>query len=242
LPVLNKCFILLFKSLSKEDTMTDHAAPTKARILTAAGEIFGLRGFKDTTIRTIAKAADVNIAAINYHFRDKEGLYGAVLEDVFHLGFTRFPATMGLEAGADAQERLRAFIRAMFYRLQSKEGWGGIAGRGRLIARELLDPSPAFEVILDRYIKPHRDLLLAIIADLVGPPLPRPEKLLPCAISIIGQCIYYALASSVIHKISAENGPTEDNLERLADFVWLFSLGGIAKVKDLSRPSPQVPV
>ena len=222
--------------------MTDHAAPTKERILAAAGEIFGHRGFKDTTIRTIAKAADVNIAAINYHFRDKEGLYGAVLEDVFHQGFTRFPATMDLTAGADPRQRLRSFIKAMFYRLQSKEGWGGVAGRGRLIARELLDPSPAFETILDRYIKPHRDLLVAIVADLFAPPLPEPEKLLSCAISIIGQCIYYALASPIIHKVCVENSPTEANLDRLADFVWHFSLGGIAEIKDLSRPSPQVPV
>ena len=110
----------------------------------------------------------VNIAAINYHFRDKEGLYGAVLEEVFHLGFTRFPGNVDLAANADPQQRLQAFIRAMFYRLQSKEGWGGIGGRGRLIARELLDPSPAFEAVLDRYIKPHKDLLVAIIIDIMG--------------------------------------------------------------------------
>ncbi len=61
---------------------------------------------------------------------------------------------------------------------------------------------------------------------------PGPEKLLPCAISIIGQCIYYAMASPVIRKISADNAPTEENLDRLADFVWLFSLGGIAMIKD----------
>jgi TetR/AcrR family transcriptional regulator, regulator of cefoperazone and chloramphenicol sensitivity len=206
---------------------------TKARILKAAGEIFGTKGFKDATIRTIAQDAKVNIAAINYHFRDKEGLYRAVLEEAFHLGFTRFPANMALAANADPQQRLRAFIRAMFYRLQSKEGWGGIAGRGRLIARELLDPSPAFEAILDRYVRPHKDLLAAILVDIMGVH-PGPEKLMPCAISIIGQCIYYALASPVISKISADNAPTEDNLDRLAEFVWLFSLGGIAKIKDAS--------
>ncbi len=205
--------------------------PTKKRILEAAGEIFGTKGFKDATIRTIAKDAKVNIAAINYHFRDKEGLYGAVLEEVFHLGFTRFPANMDLAANADPQQRLKAFIRAMFYRLQSKEGWGGIGGRGRLIARELLDPSPAFEAVLDRYIKPHKDMLVAIIIDIMGTD-PGPEKLMPCAISIIGQCIYYALASPVIRKISADNAPTEENLDRLAEFVWLFSLGGIAKIQD----------
>lgn len=204
---------------------------TKERILGAAGEIFGTKGFKDATIRTIARDGKVNVAAINYHFRDKEGLYGAVLEEVFHLGFTRFPASMDLTAGADPQQRLKAFIRAMFYRLQSKEGWGGIGGRGRLIARELLDPSPAFEAVLDRYIKPHMDLLVAIITDIMGTD-PNPEKLLPCAISIIGQCIYYAMASPVIRKISADDAPTEENLDRLAEFVWLFSLGGIAKIKN----------
>ncbi len=205
--------------------------PTKKRILEAAGEIFGTKGFKDATIRTIARDAKVNIAAINYHFRDKEGLYGAVLEEAFHLGFTRFPANMDLAANADPQQRLKAFIRAMFYRLQSKEGWGGIGGRGRLIARELLDPSPAFEAVLDRYINPHKDLLVAIIIDIMGTD-PGPEKFMPCAISIIGQCIYYALASPVIGKISADNAPTEEKLDRLAEFVWLFSLGGIAKIQD----------
>jgi hypothetical protein len=106
-----------------------------------------------------------------------------------------------------------------------------MSGQGRLIARELLDPSPAFEKILDRYVKPHKDLLLNIIGDIMQIN-PGPEKLLPCAISIIGQCIYYALASTVIRKISAEIAPTEDNLDQLADSVWLFSLGGIAKIKE----------
>lgn len=211
--------------------MSEPTAPTKARILEAAGDIFGKKGFKDATIRAIALAAKVNIAAINYHFRDKEGLYGAVLEEVFRLGFTRFPATLQLGSSARPEERLQAFIRAMFYRLQSNEGWGGLTGRGRLIARELLDPSPAFEAILDRYIKPYKELLVSILAAIMGNN-PGPEKLQPCALSIFGQCLYYAVASPVIRRISADHAPTEDNLERLADFVWLFSLGGIAAISN----------
>jgi hypothetical protein len=106
-----------------------------------------------------------------------------------------------------------------------------MSGQGRLIARELLDPSPAFEKILDKYVKPHKDLLLNVIVDIMQID-PGPKKLLPCAISIIGQCIYYALASTVIRKISADSAPTEDNLDQLADSVWLFSLGGIARIKE----------
>ena len=211
--------------------MSEQTTPTKERILRAAAVIFGRKGFKNATIRMIAKAAQVNIAAINYYFQGKEGLYCAVLEDVFHTGFTRFPATLEIGADAKPEQRLQAFIKAMFYRLQSREGWGGMSEQGRLIARELLDPSPAFENVLDRYVKPHKDLLLNIISDIMQIN-PGPEKLMPCVISIIGQCIYYALGSSVIQKISVESTPTEDSLDRLADSVWLFSLGGIARIKE----------
>jgi TetR/AcrR family transcriptional regulator, regulator of cefoperazone and chloramphenicol sensitivity len=230
-------YSFVYSKHNKRLAMTDHPASTKERILTIAGDIFGEKGYKATTIRAIAARARVNVAAVNYHFGDKESLYAAILEEVFHTGFTRFPGDMDLPPQASPQERLRAFVRAMFYRLQSREGWGGLAGRGRLIARELLAPSPAFETMLDRYIKPHRDLLLDIIAAIVAAPCPR-EQLLPCAISIIGQCIYYAVAAPVIGRISPNNAPCEENLDRLAEFVWVFSLGGIAAVK-ATIPAPK---
>lgn len=213
--------------------MSEQTLETKERILKAAGDIFGQKGFKDTTIRAIAEQAKVNIAAINYHFRDKEALYGMVLEDVFRTGFTRFPVRLDKEIAAKPEEQLHAFIRAMFYRLQSKEGWGGFSGKGKLIARELLDPSPALEPVLEKYIKPHKDLLVSIIADIMQVEHD-PQKLMPCAISIIGQCIYYALASRIIRKISAGDALDLDDLDRLADFVYHFSLGGIARVREES--------
>lgn len=203
---------------------------TKERILLAAGDIFGKKGFTGTTIRAIALEAKVNIAAVNYHFRDKEGLYSAVLEDVFNKGFTRFPPTLGLGEDSSPEQRLRFFIRGMFYRLQSSEGWGGMSGQGRLIAKELLDPSPAFAGILERYVKPHKELLVSIIAEIIQLPS-EDKKLLPCAISIIGQCIYYSFASSVITMVSDDNIALGKDLEKHADFVYNFSLGGIEKIK-----------
>ena len=51
------------------------AAPdTIHQILNAAGEVFAIKGFKDATIREISAQAGVNLAAINYHFGDKERL------------------------------------------------------------------------------------------------------------------------------------------------------------------------
>lgn len=204
---------------------------TPDRILKAAGEIFGRDGFKAATIRRIADAAKANVASINYHFRDKEGLYAAVLENLFNVGFSRFPADTGVGPETPPEERLRAFIRGMFHRLLSSKGWGaGISGPGQLIAREFLEPTPSFEPIIEKYIKPHKDILVSIIAELLGNDQSR-EILAQCALSVIGQCIYYALGAPVIRKVAEHACPTDENLDQLADFVWQFSLGGISRIR-----------
>lgn len=206
---------------------------TKEKILQAATIIFSEKGFRDTTIREISGKAQVNLAAINYHFRDKKSLYHAVLEDVFSRGFSRYPADFELETTLKPtpEKRLHAFIRAMFYRFNCGDGWGGMSGQGRLIARELLQPSTAFVSIVEHYINPHKEYLQTILKDIMQCD-PGPEKLSSCVISIVGQCIYYAVGASVIEKVAIENSPREDNLDRLAEDVWRFSLGGVVRFRD----------
>jgi AcrR family transcriptional regulator len=52
---------------------------TKERILDTAEQLFGEFGYDGTSLRTITAAADVNVAAVNYHFKSKEELLRAVL-------------------------------------------------------------------------------------------------------------------------------------------------------------------
>ena len=212
---------------------------TPERIIEAAADIFGKEGFKAATIRAIANKASANVASINYHFGDKENLYGAVLEHLFRTGFERFPTNMGIHESMSPQEELRAFIRGMFHRLLSPEGWNGLTGPGKLIARELLDPTPSLETIVTQYIQPHKERLLTILAALPDGPK-NPEKLLSCALSIIGQCIYYAFAAPIITRIAHNAAATPDNLDQLADFVCEFSLGGLATIgKHDHLPHPE---
>ena len=44
---------------------------TKMKILKAADLLFAVKGFAGVSIREIAQEADVNLAAINYHFQNK---------------------------------------------------------------------------------------------------------------------------------------------------------------------------
>ncbi len=53
---------------------------TKSKILAVANELFSKQGFDGVSVRDLANAADVNVAAINYHFKNKLNLYHEIHE------------------------------------------------------------------------------------------------------------------------------------------------------------------
>lgn len=53
---------------------------TPRKLLRAAADAFAHGGFDATSTRTVADRAGVNIALIAYHFKNKDGLYEAVLD------------------------------------------------------------------------------------------------------------------------------------------------------------------
>ena len=53
---------------------------TKERIVAVATELFGKHGYKGTSVRDVARAADVTLPTIYHYFNNKEGLYQYVLE------------------------------------------------------------------------------------------------------------------------------------------------------------------
>jgi AcrR family transcriptional regulator len=59
--------------------MTDQSTDTRNKIVEVARVLFAEQGFEGTSIREIAKEADVNLASVNYHFHNKENLFTEVL-------------------------------------------------------------------------------------------------------------------------------------------------------------------
>ena len=55
------------------------SADTRQRLIDSAATLFAERGFENVTVREICKESNANVAAINYHFGDKAGLYRAVV-------------------------------------------------------------------------------------------------------------------------------------------------------------------
>src|SRR5262249_44047747 len=121
-----------------EGTMEGHDA-TKGRLLQAAGEEFAEKGFECARIRAICDRAQANIAAVNYHFGDKEQLYVQAVLEAHRCGIEA-----GEEGGDDSgepAEQLRGFIRHFLGRvlsLHDPDDW-----RHRLVIREMLHPTSA---------------------------------------------------------------------------------------------------
>lgn len=94
--------------------MNAAAAPvdTKTRILDAAERIFSQDGFDAASLRTITAAAQVNLAAVNYHFQTKEALFTAVIERrVRPVNQRRFEMLEAIPGRPTPEKILEAFVR-----------------------------------------------------------------------------------------------------------------------------------
>src|ERR1700676_4403711 len=85
--------------------------PTREKLLDVAGRVFADRGYQAATVREICVRAGANVAAVNYHFGDKLGLYAEVLQQSIRAA-QMDAVRNALERTAPPEEILRAVIRA----------------------------------------------------------------------------------------------------------------------------------
>ena len=93
-------------------TATSANRDTKIRILDAAESLFAEHGFAATSLRAITRHANVNLAAVHYHFGSKEGLVEAVFSRrLGPLNQERLELLDAVEArGGELEDVLRALI------------------------------------------------------------------------------------------------------------------------------------
>ncbi len=93
----------------------------KAMLIEAGKKAFAERGFSETTIRLLAKRANVNIGAISYYFGGKEGLYRACLEPFAQQNMLSIETILKTpNSQEDFESRLRVFVEH-FIEMQLKD-------------------------------------------------------------------------------------------------------------------------
>ena len=205
---------------------------TKTRLIRAAGEVFARDGFRSATVREICRRAGTHLGAINYHFRDKEGLYAAVIDYSHRSAVATYPADAGLPDNASPEERLRCFIRAFLSRLLDE---GIPAWHGQLMAREIAAPTGALGQLAQGSIRSQYTVLVDILADLLGEgrvtPGQESERLFLAAMSIVGQCLHHFTARRVIASLRPHCFDPTD-IEQIAAHITRFSLAGLRACRD----------
>lgn len=196
---------------------------TVRQILDAAGQVFSEKGFAKTTVREVCAKAGVNVAAINYHFGDKERLYIEAVKDARHHleAAVPFPPDVHL---SDPEAALQGFIHTLAGRFLNPnvESW-----RHVLLVREFMAPSRACEEMMQESILPFMEHLLSILRKLMPADVPSP-LIRQFAFSIIAQCAYYRLQDRVVAMMTpADELDAHFTPEALAEHISEFSLSAI---------------
>jgi TetR/AcrR family transcriptional regulator, regulator of cefoperazone and chloramphenicol sensitivity len=196
---------------------------TKDRILQAAGRVFADKGFRDATVREICQAAGVNLAAVNYHFGDKERLYIESVKLAHRLRVEDVPMP---EWPADAApaDKLHDFIYAFLRRVLATdevEAW-----QCQLMLRELMQQTRACEELVRDYVRPHFTLLQGIITELVPPGTGEVERH-RIGFSIIGQCLHYRIAQPILRLLLSDDEFRQNDPMQLATHICRWTLAAL---------------
>lgn len=218
------------KLKSPADTGIAGQDETRRLLLEAAGEVFAEAGFRDATVREICRRAGANIAAVNYHFGDKETLYLEVLRYSHSKALEKYPPLLGLPENAPPEKKLRAFVHSLLLRIFDK---GPTAWHGKLMLREMIEPTGALDSLVEERIRPMAGQLWKVVSEVLDCPV-NDERVRLCGFSIVSQCTFYKHCQPVVSRLFPQYLPEDAaSIERLADHITGFSL---AAMKHLSAP------
>jgi len=205
---------------------------TRDKILNAAGEVFAEYGFEGATIRSITERAEVNVAAVNYHFRDKAELYNRVVVDACSA---RAAWRDAMAKPSDSpEERLRTLISHF---LEYMLGPDRPAWKRRLMAREMANPTTALDELVEKNIRPLRDeFLIPTLRELTGDRFSR-RQLSFIGSSVMGQCHYFHQSRPIIERLNPDFKIGKAEIEEIADHITRFSLAAIAELSRQARRS-----
>lgn len=205
---------------------------TRAALIDAATQVFARSGFEAVGTREIASAAGVHPALIGYHFGGKEGLYLAVFEQMaFGMEQRIGPALAAIEAALDsgagerdeserALEWLGRLCDAMLAMLADEASgpWGP------LMMREQQNPTPAFDLIYERFMKRMLGAMTRLV--MAADPSRETDAARLTVVTLLGQMMVFRAARAGVMRhlgwrrfgpaqLAAAQGMIRDNLRQV---------------------------
>jgi AcrR family transcriptional regulator len=206
--------------------MTRPAEHTRNLIIKAAVSLFAEKGFERTSVRDIVAKARVNQAAINYHFKGKDGLYSEVLKIAFE-GLTESSEVHAEELKSlPREEALRRFVRHQLRPLLFRDETSRYI---HMFAWESAHPSKVFR----KFVATNTTSYLSAAVDIVRrflPPGAHERAALCAAIGLMGQCSVFVRNRDLFTQDPFRMPIDERFVDELADLITRVAIGGLPHI------------
>lgn len=193
---------------------------TRIKLIEAATPLFAKKGFAAVTVRELANAAGVNVAAVSYHFGGKEELYHAVVEHQFAPIAEALQAMPALSP-ASGEERLAMYASRI----------AGVHRQRPYLVRfmhaELTNPTTAFEQVIKRHLPKVFAFLHQAFREGVAAGEFRPD-LHPgfAVLALAGIMNFYFIAKPLAQAVLPVSGLTDDHY---TEQVFKIFLNGVRR-------------
>ena len=204
---------------------------TRDRLLNEAEDLFAQKGYHGVSVREITRAAESNLAAVNYHFGNKQNLYLEVFRSRWLPRASQiqqsFRRSLTNNGNPTPNMVIQSFARAFL------EGPMSSAERTRhlkLISGELAQPTEAFELVIEQVFRPLFSNLLEDFRKVMPDTIDEKQMVLN-VFSILSMVLYFNFARSLITRFVGDQEGT-DLETRLVDHIVHFSLDGVNAVNE----------
>ncbi|HEY1256488.1 MAG TPA: CerR family C-terminal domain-containing protein [Terracidiphilus sp.] len=195
---------------------------TRLKLIEAAGEVFADVGFENATVREICSHAGANIAAVNYHFRDKLGLYTEVLKSAMMAQQSATPNT-DMAHPPDPRDGLKKLIHDWLGRITAgnKRAW-----LARIMAHEMTHPTPALDQVVQA-MGPNYLQFRKLVGEIIGRDS-EDARTRMCVHSVVGQVLQYTQSRPMLERLwPGLDLDNEKERRAIADHIVAFSLAGM---------------
>jgi len=225
------------KAVRTKSVRASEQEDARARLIDAAIKLFAEKGYEGTSVRDLATAAGVNVAAVSYHFGSKDALYTEALRSCLApCGEMRERMQKHLDAALknrsckSAEEALRGCIQNFLEVLVSPA-----AKHSHLVMREQSEGKQRFEPVIREFFQPVGSILRAVIV-MLAPGLPEMRVFMVIS-GIIGQCLHIYKARVSYRVLAGVDSHSPEYIEMTSKHIaHLTALGlrGLEREKGAS--------
>jgi AcrR family transcriptional regulator len=203
--------------------MTRPSEYTRNSIITAAVHLLAEKGYQGTSVRDIVAKARVNQAAINYHFKGKDGLYLELLKTAFE----KLTEQSGFDPlklkSLSREEALRSFVHQQLRPLLFRDE---LSLYIRIFAWEAAHPSKVFLKFMAKNTVAYLTAAVDIVQRFV--PSGTDRRVALCgAIWLMGQCSTFVRNRELFAQEPFKITPDSPFVDELTDLISRLALGGL---------------